>query len=103
MTICPPKRKHRAHRKNWRAWTPETSRLAHAAKRAKIIANAVEATEVGMVIFSGTCFGGVVHRMRLLNEDGEKHLLVEFDGVPSKPQTYRGMLRLLARRLCRRN
>ena len=52
-----------------------------------------------MVVFQGPMFGGVTHRMRLLNRDGEKHLLVEFDGQCAKPQTYRGVLRMLARRL----
>jgi len=99
MTTCHPKRK--ARRKNWKAWDRCTSLLAHEAKRAKIIASAVAATEVGKVVFSGTVFGGVVHRMRLLNRDGEKHLLVEFDGVPAKPQTYRGMLRMIARRIAK--
>ena len=47
----------------------------------------------------GELFGGSDYIIRLLNRDGEKHLLLEFDGIPARPQTYRGLLRLLARRL----
>lgn len=93
------RRGQKAKRKNWRQWDRRTSQLAHAAKRAKIIRVAVAADEVGVVVFAGPMFGGMTHRLRLLNQAGERHLLLEFDGVPAKPRTYRGVLRLLARRL----
>ena len=81
----------------------ERSRKGVVARERKRIAEAQEATVVGVVKFSGTMFGGD-HEILCLNRDGEKHIMLDIDGGPHKPTTYRGMLRLLARRLvkCRK-
>lgn len=81
----------------------ERSRKGVVARERKRIAEAQAATVVGVVRFSGSMFGGD-HEILCLNRDGEKHIMLDIDGLPHKPTTYRGMLRLLARRLtkCKR-
>ena len=81
----------------------ERSRKGVLARERKRMAEATAATVVGVVRFSGTMFGGD-HEILCLNRDGEKHIMLDIDGRPHKPTTYRGMLRLLARRLtkCKR-
>lgn len=97
MTSCHPKRK--ARRKNWKQWDKRTSQIAHAAKERKRMADAVAAKEVGVIVFTGQMFGGVTHRIRCLHRDGDRVLLLEIDGRPVRPRSYRGVLRLLAKRL----
>ena len=46
-------------------------------------------------------FGGVTHRIRCLYRDGDPVLLLEIDGNPVRPRTYRGVLRMIAKRLTR--
>ena len=75
--------------------------MAHAAKREKIIANTSAAVVIGVVKFSGSMFGGD-HEVLCLNRDGEKYIMLEIDGVPFRPTTYRGVLRLIAERLTRK-
>lgn len=70
------------------------------ARERKRMAEATAATVVGVVKFSGTMFGGD-HEILCLNRDGEKHIMLDIDGRPHRPTTYRGVLRLLARRLVR--
>ena len=100
MTTCHSKRK--ARRKNWKQFDRHTSLLAHAAKREKIIESASAAVVVGVIKFSGSMFGGD-HEVLCLNRDGEKHIMLDVDGAPFRPTTYRGVLRLLSERLVRKN
>ena len=67
------------------------------AKERKRMDAAECAEECGNIQFSGQMFGGP-HSIRCL-VSGENTILLEIDGAPYKPTTYRGLCRLLARRL----
>ena len=62
-------------------------------------ATAGDAVEVGLVRFSGPCFGGE-HVLRLLHKEGMQVLLV-CDGMPMRPRSVRGVRAMLARRIGR--
>ena len=70
-----------------------------AAKERKRLANAIAMREYGVIIFQGEMFSGVTHRIRCLTDDAAPRLWLEIDGRIHRPVTYRGLLRLLARRL----
>jgi hypothetical protein len=70
-----------------------------AAKERKRLAAAAagETIEVGLVRFSGPCFGGD-HELRLLHKEGMQVLLV-CDGKFMRPRSVRGVRAMLARRI----
>lgn len=76
------------------------SRLGVLARERNRMAQSSAAIEVGRICFSGTMFGGN-HVIRCLHRDGDQMLLLDIDDRPFKPETYRGVLRLLSRRLVR--
>ena len=84
-------------RRNWKQFDPRTSRLAHEAKARKRMAEAETAVEVGLIRFSGPMLGE--HVIRCLHRDGDRQVMLDVDGVPFRPATVRGVLRVLARRL----
>lgn len=69
-----------------------------AAKERKRLENAVAMREIGIIIFGGDAFGGK-HRIRLMTDDIAPCLWIEIDGEIHRPWSYRGVLRMLARRL----
>ena len=70
-----------------------------AAKERKRISHAVELREMGVILFHGEMFGGVTHRIRCLSDGVAPCLWLEIDGLIHRPRTYRGVLRMLTRRL----
>lgn len=80
----------------------EKSRLGVLTRERNRIARAEEAIEIGRIDFYGKMFGGS-HVIRCLNRDSEEILLLEIDGQPFSPKTYRGVLRLIAAHLSRQS
>jgi len=72
--------------------------VMRAAKERKRIAESVTATECGRILFDGPMFGGP-HFLRCLSDSDERVVRLEIDGNLYKPKSYRGVLRLLARRI----
>lgn len=61
---------------------------------------AVAAVEAGRVTFEGPCFGGR-HVIRYLDAGDESRLWLEVDGKPVRPRTWRGLMRLVVKRVMR--
>ena len=74
--------------------------LAVAQRERNRLKRAEESVEVGRCVFSGVTFGGE-HTMRILHRGDEPVVMLEIDGTHYRPRSYRGVLRLLARRLVR--
>jgi hypothetical protein len=71
-----------------------------AAKERLRMARAGEAREVGRVTFAGPRFGGE-HVVRCLDAGDFAHLWVEVDGKAHWAKTWRGVMRLVCRRMGR--
>ena len=69
-----------------------------AAKERKRLAQVQEAREVGRVTFSGPMFGGE-HVIRCLDVGDEMRLWIEIDGRQHRPRTWRGVMRMVCRRI----
>jgi hypothetical protein len=76
----------------------ERSRLGVLARERKRLARAQEAREVGQVTFSGPMFGGE-HVIRCLDAGNENRLLVEVDGQAHRPRSWRGLMRVVCKRI----
>lgn len=72
--------------------------VMRAAKERKRLAQVRDALEVGRVTFVGPMFGGV-HTIRCLDAEDEMRLWIEIDGLAHRPRTWRGLVRLVCRRL----
>jgi len=82
-----------------RKWLQIRSRLGVLARERNRMARSMEAVEVGRIDFSGKMFGH--HCILCLHRDGDTSMMLNIDGIPFKPKTYRGVLKLLAKRLTR--
>lgn len=68
------------------------------AKDRKRLAQAQSVQEVGQIVFSGLMFGGE-HTLRCLDAGDGTHLLIEIDGQAHKPKSWRGVMRMVCKRL----
>jgi hypothetical protein len=78
----------------------ERSRKGVLARERKRLEAACEAREVGRIVFSGQMFGGE-HSIRCLDAGNETQLWVEIDGQAHRPRTWRGLMRVICKRLGR--
>jgi len=76
----------------------ERSRKGVAARERKRIAAVLEAREVGRVTFSGQMFGGE-HLIRCLDAGDETRLWIEVDGRAHRARTWRGLVRVICKRI----
>ena len=87
--------------KRRRAKLLERSRKGVEARERKRLAAVREAVEVGRVIFTGAMFGGE-HVIRCLDVGDERVLCVEIDGRAQRPKTWRGLMRMVCKRIIER-
>jgi len=78
----------------------ERSRNGVAARERKRLSDVREAKEVGFVVFIGQMFGGE-HIIRCLDAGDETRLWIEIDGQAHRPLSWRGLLRLICKRILR--
>jgi hypothetical protein len=69
-----------------------------AIKERKRLTAAQAAVCVGIVVFDGAMFGGK-HTLRCWDFGDERMVWIEIDGQHHKPRSWRGVLRLIAKRL----
>ena len=62
------------------------------------MAAVLEAREVGRVFFSGPMFGGE-HTLRCLDAGDEARLWFEIDGRAHRPRSWRGLMRIICKRI----
>lgn len=78
----------------------ERSRKGVAARERKRLAHVQEAREVGYIEFCGPMFGGR-HTIRCLAAGDEARLWIEIDGQAHRPRTWRGLMRMVCKRMMR--
>ena len=77
----------------------ERGKLGVQKRRENIMRMGAESVEVAQIIFSGKLFSNETHIIRCLSHEDETHLVIEIDGMLYKPQTIRGLKKIIAERI----